>query len=294
MVRRNQYSTLYTIAIIAIIVAIGVFTLALSGKTLSFQQEGFNNQKDSKIALAVLCLKPPKVWLDFLATFTRYDVYLIIDDNAETYSEHYAKEYPTIHFIQIDSEKCENAFFTNMNLLFGKPVTAWEKAIYYFHFKNTSYDSVWYLEDDVFIYSESTLLSIDSQYPTSDLLTAEYETVDEAQYKTSPWWNPKRVQIPAFEPPYSNAMVCGVRISTTLLSVINEYAQQNHTLFFLEAMFPSLAKRYNLVYHTPSEMKSILYRRDWTVEELSTTNIYHPIKDLQQQLEFRISLSDKK
>ena len=287
MARQKQYLTLYTIAIIAIIVAIVYFTC----KTLSFQQEGFDNQRDSKIAVAVLCLKPAKLWLDFLATFTAHDVYLIIDDESQMYADNYAKEYPTIHFVQIDSKKCKTAFFTNMNPIFGKPVTAWEKAIYYFQYENTSYDSVWYLEDDIFIYSESTLISINSKYPTSDLLTAEHQSTGK-DYKKDPWWGPRNIQI-GFEPPYSKAMVCGIRVSKAFLSIINDYAQQNHTLFFLEALFPSLAKKYQVVYDTPDQMNTIVYRRSWTIEDISRNKIFHPVKDLHQQLEFREALNTR-
>lgn len=285
MAKRNQYSTLYTIAIIATAIAI-VYVIY---KTLFFGKEGFDNKSNSKIAVAVLCLKPAKIWLDFLATFTEHDVYLIIDDDSENYSERYGNEYPTIHFVQVDSEKCKTASIINMNLLFGKPVTAWEKAMYYFHVENTSYESVWCLEDDIFFYSESTLTSIDIKYPTSDLLTADYGTVDK-DYKTHPWWGPRNFQI-GFEPPYSNAMVCGIRISKTLLSIIHNYAHEHKTLFFLEALFSSLAKKYQVVYDTPDEMKTIVYRNSWTVDDLSRSNIYHPIKDLQQQLEFRGALN---
>lgn len=247
------------------------------------------NKKHS-IAVAVLCLKPTTIWLDFLATFTTHHVYLIIDDESQSYADIYAKEYPTIHFIQIDAEKCKTAFFINMNLLsFGKPVTSWEKAMYYFQYENNTYDSVWYLEDDIFIYNESTLTSIDNKYPTSDLLTAEYATIYAEKYWTSDWWSIVRVQISGLELPYSNAMACGVRISKSLLCGINDYAQQHTSLFFLEALFSTLAKKYELVYDAPEEMNTIVYRRSWTIEDVSPKNIYHPVKNLQDHLEFRKS-----
>ena len=31
--------------------------------------------------ICLICFKPNEIWLDFLATFIKYDIYLIIDDN---------------------------------------------------------------------------------------------------------------------------------------------------------------------------------------------------------------------
>ena len=86
---------------------------------------------------------------------------------------------PNLHIIQIQNDVCAEHGFTDANPFVkdskGRVISGCEKALYYLSSVNTSYDKVWILEDDAFIYNESTLLTIDSTYPASDCLSPEYE-----------------------------------------------------------------------------------------------------------------------
>jgi hypothetical protein len=95
-----------------------------------------------------------------------------------------------------------------------------------------------------------------------------------------------------FEQKYwCNSMVCATRLSKTLLSYITRYVQINKRLLFLEAFFPIIAVKYNLIYNTPSELSTIKYRHDWTIDNIIKSNAYHPVKNIDSHVELRLSLS---
>jgi hypothetical protein len=81
------------------------------------------------------------------------------------------------------------------------------------------------------------------------------------------------------EPPHYNAMVCIVRMSKRLLSKIAEYAQTYKTLFFIEALFPTLAMQNKFICNSPSEFNNIHYRYDFKHYDITKNELYHPIKN---------------
>jgi hypothetical protein len=234
-----------------------------------------------KNCVAIITKEPKPVWLNFLKTFKQLDVYLIIDENAIDYTEFYGDDYPNIHFIQLENDLMRDSGFMNSSTTTGMPsIISWDKALYYFGVKNTSYDNVWFIEDDVFFYDESTLTRLDSKYTKSDILVSKCDSRKDGE------WLWSRIQI-NFPQPHYCAMVCGVRMSKTLLGHISNYAKKNDTLFCLEAMFTSVAKHHKLVLDIPDEMKSIVYQRDWQLNDINRFNIYHPVKIMSQHEEFR-------
>jgi hypothetical protein len=201
---------------------------------------------------------------------------MVIDDNDTKYNYPNSK----INFIQIPNKLCEDAGFKNMNFISQKLVTAWEKALYFFANLEIDYKCVWFLEDDVFFYNEQTLQDIDGQYPNSDLLTNNCDTYVKGT------WNWSQITI-NFEPPWYSAMVCASRLSKPLINLIKAYASEHKTLFFLEALFPTICKRNNLIYDLPKELNRILYNITPEESELDKQQIFHPIKKLRQQALFR-------
>lgn len=234
-----------------------------------------------KRCISVICRKPNFIWMTFLSAFTQYDVFLIIDDNLENYAELYKVQFPKIHFIQISNDLCEAAGFTNLNFMVHKTITAWEKALFYFSVINSStYNKVWFLEDDVFVNNEKTLLGIDSQYPNADLLTNTYDTNKIGNLKRGWKWEgiSPNIKLPL---PHYNAMCCASRMSTKMLSGILKYATVNKRLFFLEACFPTIAKNEKLNYKVPKELFFIRFQNTFLKSAtINSKNLYHPIKNL--------------
>jgi hypothetical protein len=243
-----------------------------------------SNSGSQRNAIGLICRRPDAIWLDFLSDFKQYDVFIITDDNTTDYRDSKSR-HPAIHFVQIDAIECENQGFTNLNAVYFNKVTAWDKAVLYFADKNTAYDHIWLFEDDIFFYSEQTIKNIDLKFPQSDLLSAPYK-VSTSSSKDWWWWPEIKV---ALEAPYYNAMVCGIRVSRKLLDKIRLYASKNNTLFFLEALFPTIALKNNLLYHTPKQFVQVYFRYNWTA--FSKKNIFHPVKNLELHKKARKDLS---
>ena len=236
--------------------------------------------------ICIISRKPSKILLDFYNDFKDYDVYVMIDDNKEIYHNYYKKKYNNIHFIQINEDKCIQNGFVNVTHISKKGVPiSWDKALFYFSDINKNYDNIWFIEDDVYFYNEDTIINIDNKYPDSDILSSKYDENPTGRKDYWHWYQAlDKIKI---GPPYYNAMVCAVRMSKKLLSIINNYAKTNKTLFFLEVMYPTFAKQNNLKYDNPEELYTIVYRRNWTKEDINKTNLYHPIKDYDIQYLYR-------
>jgi len=234
-------------------------------------------------SICLICIQPNKIWCDFLNNFKRYKIFVIIDDNNVDIT-FFKNTYSNITFIQINEQKCKNYFYTNMNyIIFKKEITGWEKAIYYFSIENPENNYIWFMEDDVFFYDENTIENIDKQYMHDDLLSNNYDT-NEIGNKTDWLWNIININI---SPPYYKAMVCCVRMSNKLLNCIYEYANKNKNLFFLEALFPTIAIKNDLIYDTPIEFNEIHWRKDFNIGDINKKILYHPVKNLEQHITFR-------
>jgi hypothetical protein len=232
-------------------------------------------------ALCLVTFTPNKVWCDFLNLFSEYKIFMIVDDNKFDLYE-FISNYNNINFIQIEDINCKLNGYTNTNFTLNKKISGWDKALYYFGVENNIYDFIWFLEDDVFFNNEYTLLQIDSQYD-DDLLSNNYEINVNGNKNT---WHWAGITI-NYSPPYYNGMMCAVRFSNRMMKCINNYAKKQNELFFLEALFPTVAIKNELKCNTPNEMKNISYRNYFDHEDISEENLYHPVKDLDKHIYFR-------
>jgi hypothetical protein len=196
-------------------------------------------------------------------------------------------DYKNVNLIRIKDEDCYVNGYKNMSFIGEKEVTGWEKAIYYFSNINTVYENIWFLEDDVFFNNEKTLMDIDAKYKNSDLLTNNYNE-NETGLKDCWLWNTINIELP---PPYYGAMCCAVRMSKNMLLKVKEYADNYKTLFFLEALLPTLCKKTNLIYDIPDELKNIVFIKNYNDKDIDITNLYHPVKDMLKHLDYRTLLN---
>jgi hypothetical protein len=56
-------------------------------------------------------------------------------------------------------------------------------------------------------------------------------------------------------------------------------------------MFPTICKINELVYHNPDELKNIIYRREYTINDIDRSGLFHPVKNMEIQSKFRGLLS---
>ena len=233
-------------------------------------------------AICLITFKPNIVYLDFLNKFNNYDIYVIIDDNVDDYSI-IITQYPKINFIQINNNDCLTSGFKNTSYVtLKKDVTGWDKALHYFANVKSMYDYVWFMEDDIYFYNENTLTNIDIKYNDQDILCNS--SFEEA--KLNEWlWHLIKINLP---PPYYCGMMCITRFSKNMLMAIKDYASKNNTLFFLEALFPTIAVKYNLKYHTNlDEFITVTHRDVHDLNKLNKTNLYHPMKNIKNHIEAR-------
>ena len=233
-------------------------------------------------AICVIGYIPNEIWLEFLNNIEKehgYDFYIIIDVDYVDYNSMYDSKYPNVNIIRISHSDTEENHFINSSSRLGFPkIIAWDKALYYFCKLNTTYDYVWFFEDDAFLYDINAVIDIDKKYPESDLLTKDYEVNENGDHNYWFWYGIDFI-IP---PPYYNAMICVSRLSRELFKKIDEYVSESKTLLFIEAMIPTIAKHHKLKYHHPDEMNTTLqWRYDWNITNITPENIYHPIKNIE-------------
>ena len=232
--------------------------------------------------ICLITFIPNKIWCDILNLFSKYKIFIIVDNNDFDLYE-FINNYKNIKFIQIENEKCKLNGYIDTNFMLNKLISGWDKALYYFGVENNNYNFVWFIEDDVFFYNEDTLLQIDNKYINDDLLSNSYCKNKKGKKNTWHWY---RINI-QYPPPYYNGMMCAVRFSNSMMKCINNYAKKYNTLFFLEALFPTIAIKNNLKYNNPNEFNNILYRHDFKEEYIDKKNLFHPVKDLTKHIYFR-------
>jgi len=233
-------------------------------------------------AICLITFRPQQIWCDLLNFFNNYKIFVIVDDigfNLTTF----VKYYSNITFIQIANEKCFSNGYIDTNFTLKKLISGWDKALYYFGIEDKNYDFIWFIEDDVFFYNENTIIQIDNQYKSDDLLSKTYNINKDGNEKGWLW---DRINI-QYSPPYYSNMMCCVRFSKKMMSCINDYASKHKTLFFLEVLFPTIAFKNNLFYSCPSEFNNIFYRHNFTKKDITPNNFYHPVKDLDHHNDFR-------
>jgi hypothetical protein len=242
-----------------------------------------------KKCIAIICRQPQLSWLYFLNAFENYDIFFIIDDNQTDYNIMYKSLFPQINFIQIDEKVCQDAGFNNSSTALGfKTVIAWDKALYFFSQINKDYEHMWFIEDDVFFYNENTILTIDTNYPESDILSQSYEGGINIDGKRDDWhWSLIIPHIRDIKPPYYSTIICAVRMSKSLMMCINEYVTKNKSIFYIESFFSTIAKSNNLIYDNPLELRTIISSRRWDFDELNRVNLFHPIKNVVDHVNLR-------
>jgi hypothetical protein len=241
----------------------------------------------TKKAICLLTITPNKIWLDFLSKFINYEIFIVVDNLLIDY-QMYKDSYPNVHFIKVTDDECRyygyihSSYMPTSSLVFNE-IIAWDRALCYFTNINTDFEQIWFFEDDVFFYNEQTLLMIDTKYQESDLLCKDKNP----QPKPGEWnWFWPAIHI-HFPEPYFHSPICAIRLSNLFLSKLNEYINQHKKLAFIEALLPSIAHYYQLKYVLVDEFGEIHWRKEWKMIEMNTHQIFHPIKNMEQQKEIR-------
>lgn len=244
-----------------------------------------------KTAICFLTVRPCELFYQFCKKLARPNktVYICIDDDTWTIPN-YDNEIP---LIRIPKAKCEKAGFKGTVMYFKNSACSRDKALYYFtEVSNIQYDYIWFLEEDVFVPTEKTIDMIDTQYPSGDLLSPFNEITDTRSQNENRHWNSIRQLVnrqteKKIEPPFATSMICAFRCSSKLLQEIKHYAEKHKMLFMDEAFFNTIALKNNLEVICPPELSTIVYRHEWTQDDIKETNLYHPVKSIDTQKLYR-------
>lgn len=241
-------------------------------------------------AIAILCKTPNKEFLDFYASLknNNYDVYIFIDDN-----NYQILNSQGLNFIQIDTaDSIQNGFH-----LFSGLITdcgAWDKAIYYFSTFNTAYNFVWFIEDDVFIPNKDIIRLIDEKYLEEDVLCQDHTRNLDGDEGMQGWMWWVHITKEVMPPPWGKSMMCASRLSSKLLKTVKNFISDNKNANkFIEYFFVTLASQNNLRVKPIPELKKIVYSHPWNSDDLSHTELIHPIKDLSLHTGYRKLLAEK-
>jgi len=246
------------------------------------------------MSIRIICLltrtfKGNEIWFEFLNTFTKYKIFVMIDDANDLFEE-YSQIYKNIQFLQIDNEICRRNGYTNCNSCVGfNDIISWDKAIYYFQSSFTDYKDIWFIEDDVFFFSEKTIESIDEKYQESHLLTAFHDVNETGEmYSWNHWVN----VVGKIHLPWCHSMVCACRMSRELLLKVGDYVKTHGQLYFIESIFNTLAHHNKMKIDNPEELSCVHWNTVWDKETIDLHKVYHPFKNIEDHLYIRKNINN--
>lgn len=195
-------------------------------------------------AICLVTITPTNEWCDYLNRFTNYKIYIVVDDNTFDYTL-YKTMFSNLFFIKFQHESYKVNGYTNTQF----DNTAWDKALYYFAVENTIHKHVWFIDSKLNKCDQQTLLNYDQIYEEKnvDLLYSRFNE-NRNGYKGYWLWNNIDVK---YSNPYYNGELIVTRLSQNMLSKINEYASQFKSLFYIEALLPTVSIKNRLMYLTP-------------------------------------------
>lgn len=242
--------------------------------------------------ICFLTVTPNEKFYAFVKQLPDIDnIYICIDNNDYNIPNYDGK----IKIIKINNkESIENGFHSSLTG-FGNPgfKNPWtgkagsrDKALYYFYKNNINYDYIWFIEEDVFIPTVETIKNIDIKYPDNDLLVGNNKIIHE---KHTDWlWSIVNEQIDGkISLPYSCSMICAIRCSKKLLESIFTHVLKYKALFLDEVLFNTIALHNNLSIQVIEELSTIHWCKNWEKNDININNLYHPIKSIDLQYEFR-------
>jgi hypothetical protein len=237
-----------------------------------------------KNIICFLTVKPTKEFYNFAKTLknNEYDVYIIVDSN-----DYIIPEYDgAIPIIKVNNNICESRGFKNTLYYCNNKAFARDKALYYFTVSRISFKYLWLIEEDVFIPNTTIIPSIDSKYPNFDLLCKANKITSKITQPID-WHWPKIKSNIFIQLPWACSLVCAIRITPKLLGCIAKYAKTFNTLFLDEALFNTIAIHNGLAIRAIEELSKLEFNKRWNINEFSEKYLYHPIKNIQDQIFIR-------
>ena len=241
-----------------------------------------------KTAVAFLTKSPQENTLLFANEVSNvgFDTFVISDDKTDAENVVYIKD-----------EVCASLDYKNAHIWensssIKKQITAWDKMIYLFCELETRYDFVWVFEDDCFIPSIETIQHLHLKYRNYHLVTPNNFQNDGSMQD----WHWRYIYDKCPKGPYAYSMVSACGISRDVFNEVKRFKEREGTLFFIEAMFNTLALQKELKTIDAFELKSVVWQGQWGLNEfiLLPNNVFHPRKDIENHFGLRALIKDAK
>ena len=190
--------------------------------------EKLENVKQNN-AICFMTRHADNILIEFAIECSEYnDVYVVVDDNNQVFDT--IINTSKFKIIQINNDECANNEYTWSTWRFNQNITAWDKAFYYFCEKETKYDNVWFMEDDVFIPRPDILYNIDIKYGACDFLSSKFNYISNDTNSKDKRWATKILSAQTYmlTPHIHWSLVCGMRCSKKLLELVKNLKSQKN------------------------------------------------------------------
>lgn len=240
----------------------------------------------SKVAVAFITKEPHACLLKFAQEVSDvgFDVFVVSDDESSDKNVYW-----------VEDSICNALGYRNAHIWensgsIKKQITAWDKMLYLFCEIETRYDFVWVFEDDCFIPSVETIQHLHLKYRNAHLVTPNNFKNDGTQMD----WHWRWIYDKCKHGPYAYSMVSACGLSRDMLNEVKRFVQRELQLFFIEAMFNTLALQKGLKVVEAFELKSVVWQGEWGINEflLLPNNIFHPRKDIENHIALRSMIKD--
>jgi len=240
--------------------------------------------------ICFLTLRPCELFYNFVKQLPNSEnIFICIDDNNYEIPGYDGK----IPIIKYNNTLTQSKGYKSTYLWKDTVSISRDKALYHFCENDIEYDNIWFLEEDVFIPTLNTIMDLDNKYQQGDLLVSAHEifdndieTLSNLQWPNEWHWKHVSRQI-KLSKPYAKSMICAIRCSKKMLNSIKKYAQKHRNLFLDECLFNTIAMHDELDIKVIPELNTITWNNEWSKELIKPHNLYHPVKCLQTQYEFR-------
>lgn len=214
-----------------------------------------------------------------MGAHSAYDTYLCVD-KLESLPPAVEKQ-TRCKIIKTHAQRCESDGFLGTVLWCKDRACSRDKALHYFAVVDTSYDHVWFVEDDVLFEGFQSFQTIDKRFGDKlDLLTRAHRIRTDREPEAVDWHWP--VVIDKIGSPWTASMICVIRLSKRMLQCLRQYAHSNKRLFLDESIFGTLCMHNRLAIGIVPEFEPVMCctaAPDIQVP-LQKGYFYHPVKKI--------------
>lgn len=257
--------------------------------------------KKNKSCIVALCENfKPTSFSRFLSTFSDYDIFFF--NNQSGYDSF--KKNSWGNYVNISEEHCIRSGYSGFSYNDRNKVEskALEKAALfmfglYKKFTKEMYRNIWFIQEDVFFFSEKTLKNIDKRYTKASLVCKNLLRASSIKDKKTLWNlfgenSRERHAVDNLILFYSNLKV--FRIRPEMMMSYNSYAEHHNQLFYHEIYLPTYALLNHFTISRPPEMRTISSEppQNWDIKNIDQTCFFSPM-NFEKQKEMRSLLKDQ-